>query len=183
MKENSKEEKEKKKDKKNSEEQEEKDRETHNNDLKFHENFAEVKDALPVFKTSGLEQFVSQAPEFPKNEKDKDKDKKEQVKYSAAGYTANYSDNKDMEWHERDLIAEVDDLRRIGMLVDRQHRTEFRPDFSLERPRVEMPVLPEMRRDTNENIVKYADKKRDVWKDEFGTVHRRDLKKYKHEGE
>jgi len=183
MKENSKEEKERKKDKENSEEQEEKVKETDNDELRFHEDFAEVKDALPVFKTSDLEQFVSEAPELPKDEKDKDKDKKEQVKYSAAGYTPNYSDNKDLEWRERDLIAEVDDLRRIGMLVDRQHRTEFKPDFSLERPRVEMPLPPEMRNDANDNIVKYADKRRDVWKDEFGTVHRSDLKKYKHDGE
>lgn len=182
MKENSKEENGKKKDRENAKEQEKAEEEAENSDFKFHEGFAEVKDAIPVFKPSDLEQFVSQAPELPKDEKDKDKDKKEQIKYSVAGYTSNYSDNKDLEWQERDLIAEVDDLRRIGMLADRRQRIEFRTDFSIERPRVEMPVIPEMRNDTNENIVKYADKRKDVWKEEFGAGRRKELKKYRREG-
>lgn len=174
-------EKEEKRKKEPEEKEAEESEEVEESDFKFHDNFSEIKDATPLFKPSDLEQFVSQA-EVPKEvgeeEKKSEKEKKEQLKYSVADYTAQRS----MEWHEKDMIADVDDLRRIGTFVDRGHEPEFRRDFSISRPRAEMPELSEMKNKgtANEMIVKYADKRRDdFWKEGMDSMRRKEIKKYK----
>lgn len=143
-----------------------------------------MKDVTPLFKPSDLEQFISAEMPSPekRSEEDKDKEKKEKIKYSSIDYIP----SKNLDWREQDMIADVDDLRRIGMMVEKRP-TEFRHDFSAAKPKIEMPELPEMRDlgmpdESREEIVKYAGRKSDVWREEFGSIHKRDLKKYRREG-
>lgn len=170
-------EKEEKKKKEPEEGEAEESEEVEDTDFKFHDSFSEIKDSTPLFKPSDLEQFVSQA-EVPVDEKKSEKENKEQIKYSLADYTT----PKDIEWHEKDMIADVDDLRRIGTFVDRRSAPEFRRDFSIGRPAAEMPELSEMRGTgtAHEMIVKYEDKRKDdFWKEGMDSMRRKEIKKYK----
>ncbi len=105
-----------------------------------------------------------------------DKKKKTEQKYQSASYTnvANAYANEPAS----ETIARIDDLRRVGMFVDRQ-MMDFSP---AERPRVRAFELPEFRRQENPEEPKYAVEALDNSPrriPEFGGTEKRvDLRKY-----
>lgn len=144
-------------------------------DLKFHDVFSEVKESTPTLKQSSLEQSISQTEIIQEEPK---KEKKQNPEYSPADYSS-----RNTGWHEKEMIADVDDMRRLGMLVGRQHSQEIRHGLFSDRPRIEMPELAETRSSagSHDEIVKYAGARTESWKEKFDVFSSRDVKKYKRE--
>jgi hypothetical protein len=120
-------------------------------------------------KGESLEQMQ---PSFEfESEKKKQEEKKEQFQDYNTAYESAIR-------HSQDIIAPIDDMRRMNMFLDRKSADRVADA----RPVVNLPIMQEMRGMERENpdVVKYAEMRKDSWTHDITEVDRAggDVRKY-----